>query len=51
MADIYAFIALFVALFIIVLASQQVGQIFAHFKLPLISGFLVGGIIAGPFVV
>jgi Trk K+ transport system NAD-binding subunit/Kef-type K+ transport system membrane component KefB len=44
------FIALFAALFIIVLAARQMGGIFSRFKLPLISGFLVAGIIAGPFV-
>ncbi len=44
------FIALFAALFFIVLAARQLGDIFARFKLPLISGFLFAGIIAGPFV-
>lgn len=44
------FIALFAALFIIVLAARQMGDIFARFKLPLISGFLFAGIIVGPFV-
>ncbi len=43
-------IALFAALFIIVLAARQMGGIFARFKLPLISGFLFVGIIVGPFV-
>lgn len=41
---------LFVALSLIVLAARQMGSIFARFKLPLISGFLFAGIIAGPFV-
>lgn len=43
-------IVLFTALFIIVLAARQMGDIFARFKLPLISGFLFIGIMAGPFV-
>ena len=43
-------IALFAASFVIVLAARQMGEIFARIKLPLISGFLFIGIIAGPFV-
>ncbi|MBE2224917.1 MAG: hypothetical protein IAF02_25475, partial [Anaerolineae bacterium] len=35
---------------VIALASQRFGQLFARFNLPKISGFLVAGIIAGPFV-
>lgn len=42
--------ALLAALFVIVLAARQMGEIFARFKLPLISGFLFVGIIVGPFV-
>jgi Trk K+ transport system NAD-binding subunit/Kef-type K+ transport system membrane component KefB len=38
------------ALFIIVLAARQMGNIFSRSKLPLISGFLFAGIIAGPFI-
>ncbi|MFQ5613093.1 MAG: monovalent cation:proton antiporter family protein [Anaerolineae bacterium] len=34
----------------IALASKQIGQVFVKARLPLISGFLVAGIIAGPFV-
>jgi Trk K+ transport system NAD-binding subunit/NhaP-type Na+/H+ or K+/H+ antiporter len=44
------YLALFTALFLIVLAARQMGDIFARFNLPLISGFLFVGIIAGPFV-
>ena len=44
------YIALFVALFIIMLSARQMGTIFARFKLPLISGFLFTGILVGPFV-
>ncbi|RMF87428.1 MAG: potassium transporter TrkA [Nitrospinota bacterium] len=32
------------------LASQQIGQYFARIKLPLISGFLFTGIVAGPYI-
>lgn len=35
---------------IIALASQRFGQLFARFNLPKISGFLVAGVVAGPFV-
>ncbi|MBZ0301317.1 MAG: cation:proton antiporter [Anaerolineae bacterium] len=35
----------------IALASRQLGLLFAHYRLPLISGYLLAGIIAGPFVV
>ena len=35
---------------IIALASKQIGQFFKRAKLPLISGFLVAGVIAGPYV-
>ncbi|MCB8943875.1 MAG: cation:proton antiporter [Ardenticatenaceae bacterium] len=40
----------FIGLSILVLASRQMGDIFARFKLPLISGFLFVGILTGPFV-
>ena len=43
-------IALAIGLFIIVLAARSMGDIFARFHLPLISGFLFVGILAGPFV-
>ena len=44
-------IIIFIASFIIIsLASKQIGQFFTRFKLPLITGYLVAGIIAGPFV-
>ena len=35
---------------LVALASKQIGQFFTRFKLPLISGFLFTGIIAGPFI-
>jgi Kef-type K+ transport system membrane component KefB len=31
------------------LASQQIGNYFVRFRLPLISGFLATGILAGPY--
>ena len=43
-------IVLFAALFIVVLAARQMGDLFFRFRLPLISGFLFAGIIAGPFL-
>ena len=45
-----SFIPIILALFVIVLAAQQMGGIFARFNLPLISGFLFAGVIAGPFI-
>ena len=45
--DLFMFIAGFT---LIALASKQIGQLFTRFKLPLISGFLFTGIIAGPFI-
>lgn len=47
---ISSFITLIVILFVIVLAARQMGEIFARYRLPLISGFLFIGIIVGPFV-
>ncbi len=35
---------------VVALASQRFGQLFARFNLPKISGFLVAGVVAGPFV-
>ena len=47
----YQNLFMFVAGFILIaLASKQIGQLFTRFKLPLISGFLFTGIIAGPFI-
>ncbi len=36
---------------IIALAAKQIGQLFKHFRLPLISGFIFTGIVAGPFLI
>ena len=44
--NIFIFIAGFA---IIALASKQIGQSFAKINLPLISGFLFAGVIAGPY--
>lgn len=44
--EIFIFVASFV---VIALSSKQIGQFFARFKLPLITGFLFTGIITGPF--
>jgi Trk K+ transport system NAD-binding subunit/mannitol/fructose-specific phosphotransferase system IIA component (Ntr-type)/Kef-type K+ transport system membrane component KefB len=45
--DILVFIGCFI---IIALASKQIGHMLIHTGLPLISGFLFTGIIAGPYV-
>ncbi len=45
--NIFVFIAGFT---VIALASKQIGELFTKIKLPLISGFLFAGIVAGPFV-
>ena len=50
MENLGSLAVVFVALFIIVLAAGQMGKIFARIKLPLISGFLFAGVIAGPFI-
>ena len=44
-------IALILMTFLVIaLASQRFGQFFTRFNLPKISGYLVAGVIAGPFV-
>jgi len=49
--DNFQTMLIFVAAFgVIALASHQIGRFFANVDLPLISGFLFAGIIAGPFV-
>lgn len=45
--EIFIFSAGFI---IIALAAKQIGSFFAKIKLPMISGFLFTGIIAGPFI-
>ncbi|PIE79827.1 MAG: potassium transporter TrkA [Chloroflexi bacterium] len=44
--NVFVFIARFI---VIALSSKQIGQFFRRFKLPLITGFLFTGIVAGPF--
>ena len=47
----YLHIFIFMAGFtLITLAAKQVGAFFVKAKLPLISGFLFTGIIAGPYI-
>ena len=36
---------------VVALAAKQIGQLFQYFRLPLISGFLFTGIVAGPFLI
>jgi Trk K+ transport system NAD-binding subunit/Kef-type K+ transport system membrane component KefB len=43
-------IVFFAGFLIIVLASEKIGAYFARIRLPLISGFLFAGVLAGPFV-
>ena len=50
MENIQEIALLFSGFVIIALASRQIGNYFAQFKLPLISGFLFAGILIGPFV-
>jgi len=50
MESISALSILLVALLIIVFAAQKMGNLFSQLKLPLISGFLTAGVVAGPFV-
>jgi Trk K+ transport system NAD-binding subunit/Kef-type K+ transport system membrane component KefB len=50
MEQIQEIILIILTFLIIALASQRFGQLFARFNLPKISGFLVAGIVAGPFV-
>ncbi len=40
----------FISFVIIAFAAKQIGAFFNRFKLPLISGFLFTGLIAGPYV-
>ena len=44
---IFAFLAVFL---FVALASRQIGALFTRLKLPLITGFLLTGIAAGPYV-
>lgn len=48
--EILPTIAIIAAFFIIVAASKQLGILFEKIKLPLITGFIVIGAIAGPYV-
>ncbi|HUF39889.1 MAG TPA: cation:proton antiporter [Anaerolineales bacterium] len=44
------FIIFLAAFLFIALASRQIGDLFKRYHLPLISGFLVAGLVAGPYV-
>jgi len=50
MAYLRHLLVLIASFYIISLASQRVGHIFTRMRLPLISGFLFTGIVAGPHV-
>lgn len=50
METIIPLLSLAIVLFVVALAARQMGDLFAKIKLPLISGFLFTGIVAGPFV-
>ncbi len=50
MAFVSMWLAITAGFLIIVLASRQIGSSFARLRLPLISGFLCTGILAGPYV-
>ena len=47
LSAIFAFLVVFL---IVALASRQIGAFLARLKLPLITGFLLTGILAGPYV-
>ncbi|MBN2418471.1 MAG: cation:proton antiporter, partial [Deltaproteobacteria bacterium] len=48
--DFVAYTSCLLIFFIVALASRQIGKWFAVLKLPLITGFLFAGILAGPFI-
>lgn len=50
MATVSMWLAIMAGFIIVVLASRQIGSSFARLRLPLISGFLCTGILAGPYV-
>ncbi len=50
MSNLAGLIIPLAAFAIVALASRQIGDLLARFKLPLITGFLACGILAGPFV-
>lgn len=49
MENIVSIIPFIASFIVIALASKQIGQFFVRFKLPLITGFLIAGIMTGPF--
>ncbi|PID86112.1 MAG: potassium transporter TrkA [Chloroflexi bacterium] len=50
MENMRELILILLTFLVIALASQRFGQFFGRFNLPKISGFLVAGVVSGPFV-
>lgn len=50
MAEILSFLQYTVGFAIVALASHRIAQVFQRLHLPMITGYLVTGIVAGPFV-
>lgn len=50
MPAVQNFLVFLAAFGFVVLASRQIGDFFSRLRLPLISGFLIAGIVAGPFI-
>ncbi len=48
--NVVQLLAVLAAFAFVALASKQIGALFARFGMPLISGFIFAGILAGPFV-
>ena len=44
------FVIILASFGLILLAAERIGSIFAKFKMPMISGFLLVGILAGPYI-
>ncbi len=50
MQSLGMFVIILISFGMIALAAHQIGRYFAQIELPLISGVLFAGILAGPFV-
>ena len=50
LGSLFKMLALISGFVIVALASKQIGHLLARLKLPLISGFLFTGIVAGPYI-
>ncbi len=44
------FIIFYTAFLVVSLAAREIGRFFTHIRLPLISGFLLAGVLVGPFL-